>query len=63
MPSTSERQKHYMAMAKAVKAGHRLPGISEETMASLRKTAKSMTNKQLDDFSKVAKRSSAKKKK
>ena len=61
MPSTSEKQKHYMAMAKAVKAGHRLKGIDPETMDDLRDTAKSMTNKQLDDFSKVAKRPKAKK--
>jgi hypothetical protein len=61
MPSTSLKQKHYMAMAKAVKHGHRLKGIDAETMDDLRETAKSMTNKQLDDFSKVAKRSTAKK--
>jgi len=46
---------HYMQMAHAVKHGHRLKGIDPETMDDLRKTAKSMTNKQLSDFSHVAK--------
>jgi hypothetical protein len=55
MPAESERMAHYMQMAHAVKHGHRLKGIDPETMDDLRKTAKSMTNKQLSDFSHVAK--------
>jgi hypothetical protein len=61
MPATSEKQKNWMSMAKAVKAGHVLEGLAPGTMAELRKTAKSMTNKQLSDFSHVAKGPKAKK--
>jgi hypothetical protein len=43
-----------MRMALAVKHGHRLSGISDETMSNLRKTANSMTNQQLKDFSHMA---------
>jgi hypothetical protein len=45
-----------MSMAKAVKAGHVLHGLRPGTMAKLRKTAAGMTEKQLADFSHVAKR-------
>jgi hypothetical protein len=50
-----------MRMALAVKHGHRIEGMSEETGESLRETAKSMTDKQLRDFSHVAKPPKAKK--
>jgi hypothetical protein len=55
MPAFSQKQANYMKMAHAVKSGHRLKGIDPETMDDLHKTAKSMTNKQLSDFSHVAK--------
>ena len=56
MPSPTTKAAHFMQMALAIKHGHRLEGISEATMHRLRKTAKSMTDKQLKDFSHVAKR-------
>ena len=56
MPSKTQKEANYMRMALALKHGHKLDGISEATMHRLRKTAKSMTDKQLKDFSHVAKR-------
>lgn len=56
MPAQNQSQANYMRMALAVKHGHRLAGISDETKRDLRKTAKSMTDKQLRDFSHVAQR-------
>lgn len=55
MPAKSEKQAHWMAMSKAVKAGHILHGLQPGTMAKLRKTAASMTHQQLSDYAHVAK--------
>jgi phosphoribosylaminoimidazole (AIR) synthetase len=60
MPSTSQKQANYMRMVLAVKHGHRIEGMSEETGENLRETAKSMTDKQLRDFSHVATKPKAK---
>jgi hypothetical protein len=54
MPSTSQSQKHWMSMAKAVKAGHVIEGLQPGTMAKLRETAQGMSQKQLNDFMVVA---------
>jgi hypothetical protein len=61
VPSSSQKQANFMRMALAVKHGHRIEGMSEETGENLRETAKSMTDKQLRDFSHVAKKPKAKK--
>lgn len=45
-----------MQMALALKHGHDLKGISKETKAELRKAGNSMTDKQIRDFSHVAKK-------
>lgn len=50
MPSTSLKQKHFMAMVKAVQAGHQLEGVNEQTAAKVEKAADSMTPKQVEDF-------------
>jgi hypothetical protein len=62
MPAKSERMANFMRMALAVKHGHKIEGMGTETMDALHKAARSMTDKQIRDFSHVAKRSSAKKK-
>jgi hypothetical protein len=56
MPAKNESQANWMRMSLAVKHGHELKGLRRGTMARLRETAKSMTDKQLRDFSHVAKR-------
>jgi hypothetical protein len=50
-----------MRLALAVKHGHRIEGISGETMDALHSAARSMTDKQLRDFSHVATRPKPKK--
>ena len=60
MPSSSETQKRYFQMVAAVKAGHVLKNLRPGTMAKLRETAKSMTNKQIADFATVAKKPASK---
>lgn len=49
-----------MAMALATKHGHTIEGVSKDTQSALRKAANSMTDKQLRDFSHVAKKPKAK---
>ena len=62
MPASTRTQANYMKMALAVKHGHRVANISAKTRADLRETAKSMTDSQLRDFAKVAKKPKPKKK-
>lgn len=50
MPATSDKQKHFMIMVKAYKAGHELKGISKGTRAAIREAAGSMSEKQVSDF-------------
>ena len=60
MPAQSSKQAHFMAMALATKHGHTIEGVSKDTQSALRKAANSMTDKQLRDFSHVAKKPKAK---
>jgi hypothetical protein len=50
-----------MFMVKAVKAGHKLEGVSEKTSAAVERAAHSMTDKQVADFAHVAKKPKFKK--
>lgn len=45
-----------MQMVQAVKAGHDIKGVSKETTGKLHQAANSMSDKQLKDFSHVAKK-------
>lgn len=55
MPSTSEKQLHFMRMVKAVAAGHEIKGVSKATNAALHDAADSMTAQQVEDFQTLAK--------
>jgi hypothetical protein len=49
-------------MVKAIQAGHEIKGMSKEMRGKLHKAADSMTHKQVDDFSYMAKAKPKKKK-
>ena len=48
MPAYSEKQKHYMQMVEAVKAGHKLKGV--RNLGKIKKTAAGMSRKSAHEF-------------
>jgi hypothetical protein len=56
MPATSEHMMHFMQMARAVKHGHVIKGMSKDMNKKLHKAADSMTEEQLVAYSHMAKK-------
>ncbi len=54
MPATSEHMMHFMQMARAIKHGHKIKGMSPEMNKKLHKAADSMTEAQLVAYSHMA---------
>lgn len=56
MPSVSEKQRRFFSLVKAVKAGHRIQGLSPETRKRMHEAAASMTDAQLTDYARKKKK-------